>query len=172
MDVHSATKTELGVQSGGRTLLIWRSRSTRGTHTDSSAGDVTLPSAQPYSDKAVHIKHQTHTHVYDSKHTSTHLSIWEDTTGKSGEVAWHSLHSDWSRAGWSAYQGSSPQIGQTIFTITPLPDRLWDPSGFLFNGYRQIISRRYSRRSAKVITHLQVVPMSRKRGCTHPLRTQ
>jgi hypothetical protein len=56
-----------------------------------------------------------------------------------------------------------------IFSSPRRPDRLWDPPNLLSNGYLQLFPRGLSGRGVKLITHLQLVPKSRKYGSIHPL---
>jgi hypothetical protein len=36
--------------------------------------------------------------------------------------------------------GSIPGSGKRFFSTPPCPDRLWDPSSFLLDGYRRALS--------------------------------
>jgi hypothetical protein len=56
-----------------------------------------------------------------------------------------------------------------IFTSPYHPNRLWDPPNLRSNWYRRFCLRGYSGQGVKLITHLQLVPRSRKYGSIHSL---
>jgi hypothetical protein len=60
-------------------------------------------------------------------------------------------------------------VGSGIFISPYRPDRLWGPPILLLsNGHRVGESLELMYEDVKVITHIQTVPRSRKRGSIHP----
>jgi hypothetical protein len=66
-------------------------------------------------------------------------------------------------------RGSFPGRGKGFFLCTLRPDRLWDPPGLLFNGYRGPFPGVKCGRGVMLTTHPHLVPRSRKRGAIPPL---
>jgi hypothetical protein len=62
--------------------------------------------------------------------------------------------------------GVRVQIGSRILISPYRPHRLWDPSNLLFNGFQRLFP---SGGGGGLITHLQLVPTSRKHASIHPL---
>jgi hypothetical protein len=65
--------------------------------------------------------------------------------------------------------GVAVPVRSRIFSSPRRPDRLWDPSSLLSNGYRRLFPGGYSGRCVKLATHLQLAPRPRKCGSIHPL---
>jgi hypothetical protein len=60
-------------------------------------------------------------------------------------------------------------VGSRIFNSPYRPDRLRSPPIFLFDGHRVLFRESKAVRSAKLITHLQLLLRQRKRDSIHPL---
>jgi hypothetical protein len=68
--------------------------------------------------------------------------------------------------GWGV--GVPSPGGVKFFSFPRCPDRFWGPLSLLSIGYRELVPRRQSGRNVKLITHLQLVPISRMHGSIHP----
>jgi hypothetical protein len=77
-----------------------------------------------------------------------------------------SPYSDWLRTAWPRGRSSSPGM---VKNSRPRPDRLWGTASLQSNGCRALFPLGWSGRCLKLTTHLQLVPMLRKRGSVHPL---
>jgi hypothetical protein len=65
--------------------------------------------------------------------------------------------------------GDGVLVGLRVFSSPRRPDRLWGPPSLLSNVYREPFPRGLSGGGAKLTTHLQLVPRSRKCGSIHPV---